>query len=68
MLRVTSYLSTVSVNSGISLFWDVNNAYLGYLWYPLYRGSTMAYGRFLRGYGLNLYHLKYEGLWLLSIW
>ena len=41
---------------------------LGYLWDPLDCCGTMADGRFLRGRGLNLHHLQYECLELLSIW
>ena len=41
---------------------------LRYLLDPLDHCGTMADGRFLRGRGLNLYHLQYECLGILSIW
>ena len=46
----------------------MHNAKLRYLWDPLDCCGTMADGRFLRGHDLNLYHLQYECLGLLSIW
>ena len=68
MLRTAKYLSNVIVFSGISLFGYVSNANLGYLRYTLDCCGTMADGRFLRSHGLNLYHLQYDCLELLSIW
>ena len=68
MLRGALYFSAVTVYSGISLFWDMNNAKLGYLWDLLGNCSMMADGRFLRGHDLNLYPPQYQCLGLLSIW
>ena len=68
MLRAARYFRNVTVYSGISLLGYVNNAKLGYLWVPLDCCGTMADGRFLRGHGLNLYHLQYECFGMLSIW
>ena len=41
---------------------------LRYLFDPLDHCGTMADGPFLRGHGLNLYHLQYKCLGMLSIW
>ena len=68
MLRTAKYLIKIIVYPGVSLFGYVNNAKLRYLLDPLDSCSTMADGHFLRGHGLNLYHLQYECLGLLSIW
>ena len=67
MLRTAKYLIKIIVYPGVSLFGYVNNAKLRYLLDPLDSCSTMADGHFLRGHGLNLYHLQYECLGLLSI-
>ena len=40
---------------GISLFRDINNAMMGYLWDPLHHYGMMAAGNVVRGHGLNLY-------------
>ena len=68
MLSITQYLSHVTVYSGISLLWDINNDKLGSLWDTPDQCGTMADGSFLRSHGLTLYHLQYECLGLLSIW
>ena len=66
MLRA-EYFSTAIVYSIISSFSEKTNARLRYLEEPLDCFSTMADGCFLRGHGLNLYHLQYECLELPSI-
>ena len=51
----------------ISRLWGVCNAKLAHLWDPLHCCGQMADGRFLKAHGLNLYHLLYQCLELLSI-
>ena len=50
------------------LAYAITYAKLRYLWDPLDLCCSMADCRFLRGLGLNLYHLQYERLWLLIVW
>ena len=65
MLRALQYRH---LYPGISLFWEMNNVKLGYLWDLLGHCGMMADGHFLRSHDLNLYLPQYQCVALHCIW
>ena len=53
MIRAAEYSITVIVYFDISLFWNVNNAELGYIWAPLDHYGEMPSCRILKDRGLK---------------